>query len=143
MLPIIRTKNIPTFSDDLWGGDLLRSFFDEKTGENIPAVNIKENDDSFQIDLAAPGLEKKDFNIHLDNNLLTISAEKEFKNEEKKGDKYMRREFSYSSFSRSFTLPDTVESDKIKASHKDGVLQISIPKNEDAKKKAPKEIKIS
>jgi HSP20 family protein len=108
---------------------------------NMPAVNIVEGKEDFRIEVAAPGLEKNDFKIDLDNNVLTIISEKEMKSEEK-DDQYMRREFSYSSFSRSFALPDSVNEEKISAKHKDGVLTIHIPKKEEAKVKPVKEIKI-
>lgn len=144
MLPMLKRNrpNMPSLIDEFFGRDLMDGIFAERTGVSTPAVNVIEHSDHFQIEVAAPGLDKKDFRIDLDNNVLTVSSEKEMKNEEK-DERFMRREFSYASFSRSFSLPDAVESDKIKASHKDGVLRISIPKKEEAKRKPPKEIAIS
>lgn len=133
---------MPDFVDEFFGRNLMDDFFGKETGINMPAVNIVEGKDNFKIELAAPGLDKNDFKINVDGNVLTVSSEKK---EEKKEDdkKYMRREFSYSSFSRSFTLPDSVHEDKINANHKDGVLTIEIPKRDEAKEKPAREIKIS
>ncbi len=141
MLPMLRRSSLPDLVDEFFGRDFMGNF-DEQTGVNMPAVNIIEGKDEFNIEVAAPGLDKKDFNIDLDHNVLTISSEKK---DEKKEDnkKFMRREFSYTSFKRSFTLPNTVEADKIAATHKDGVLTISIPKKEEAKERPPRQIKIS
>jgi HSP20 family protein len=103
-----------------------------------------ETENEFKVEVAAPGMEKKDFNINLDNNVLTISSEKEETKEEKdKKGNYTKREFSYSSFQRSFTMPDSVNVDKIAAAYKDGVLNITLPKREEAKVKPAKVIKIS
>ena len=141
MLPMVRT-NWPSLVDEFFGNDLLSNVFDGYTGINAPAVNIVEGKEDFRIEVAAPGLEKKDFKINLENNVLTISSESENKKEEKDG-KYMRREFSYSSFKRSFSLPNTIESEKISATHKDGILFITIPKREEAKVKPARQIAIA
>jgi HSP20 family protein len=101
----------------------------------IPAVNITENKDDFKVSLAAPGMKKNDFNIDVQGNILTISAEREEKKEEKEED-YTRKEYNFSSFSRSFTLPDEVNKEKIEATYVDGVLNLSLPKKEEAKKAA-------
>lgn len=108
----------------------------------MPAVNIKETKDDFEVEVAAPGMKKDDFKIELDNNLLVISSEKEQKNEEQAEGEFTRREFSYQSFKRSFTLPKTIEDKKIKASYKDGVLNIILPKKEEAKEKPKRMIEI-
>lgn len=144
MLPMLRRSRttMPSLIDEFFGRDLMDSIFSDRTGISNPAVNVIENTDDFQIEVAAPGLDKKDFKIDLDNNVLTISSEKELKHEDKDG-RYMRREFSYSSFTRSFSLPEAVDAEKIRASHKDGILRISIPKKEEAKRKPPKQISIS
>ncbi len=145
MLPMRRRnrENMPSFIDEFFGKDWMDSVFSEQPGISTPAVNVKETNDDYQIEVAAPGLDKKDFKVDLDNNVLTISSEKEHKDEQKDGDKYMRREFSYSSFSRSFSLPDAVDAENIKAKHKDGILLVVIPKREEARRKAPKQIDIS
>jgi len=92
--------------------------------------------------MSAPGLEKKDFKIELNNSVLTISSEKKVENETKDDQQFTRREFSYQSFSRSFNLPETVESEKIAAKYENGILSINIPKKEEAKPKPVKQIEI-
>jgi HSP20 family protein len=143
MLPIVRktASSWPNLFDRLFNSEYLPGFFDWDGGRSVPAVNISESKKDYRIEVAAPGLAKNDFRVNLDDNVLTISSEKEVKNETKEED-ILRREFSYSSFSRCFTLPETADADKIKASHKDGVLSITIPKKEAADKPA-KEIKVS
>lgn len=138
---------IPSFFDDfftrdLWDWSLVNS---AATGTSLPAVNIVENDNEFQVEVAAPGMSKEDFQIEVDNNVLTISSEKEHSEEEKdeKG-KYSRQEFMYAAFKRSFTIPeDQVNVEKIKADYKDGLLHIHLPKKEEVKPKPVKTIKIS
>lgn len=110
----------------------------------LPSVNIKETENSYKVEMAAPGMKKQDFKIELDNNVLTISSEK---SEESQGgnenERYSRREFSYQSFQRSFTLPkEVVDEDKIEAHYREGVLQLNIPKKEKAKQKPPRKIEI-
>ena len=145
MLPMLRRSrvNVPSLMDEFFGRDLMQNFFEDQTGISMPAVNVVETNDNFRIEVAAPGLEKKDFKIDLDNNVLTISSEKEERNESQEEGKFMRREFSYSSFRRSFSLPNSVDEEKIKANHKDGILSIILPKREEAKQKPPKQISIS
>jgi len=128
--------------------DMMTNFFDHDLGDffgkrfNDPAANIIENQDSFQLEIAAPGLVKNDFKINLDNNILTISAEIEDEKREE-GKNYSRKEFYYGSFSRSFNLPKTIDLDKIKADYESGILKIALPKKEEAKVELKKEIKIS
>ena len=114
--------NEMTGINGLWGKTLT-----------MPAVNIKEDKDAFRICVAAPGLEKKDFNIDVDGNMLTISSEKE-ENKEEKDERHTRREYNYSSFNRSFTLPDAVITDKIEAVYEGGELKVILPKKDEAKK---------
>ena len=143
MLPTLRNSLLfPSLSDEFLGKNLLSDFFGKSIGFDMPAVNIAESGDAFEIEVAAPGLIKEDFKIDVHNNVLTISSEKEDKKEEE-GKNYRRREFSYTAFERSFTLPDSVDADKITASHKDGILKINIPKKEEAKEKPSRQIKIS
>lgn len=129
--------------DDFFGPELgiVRNNNFSSTNTTIPAVNIREEDDGFIVEMAAPGMAKEDFAVNLDNNILNISSEKKA---EKSIDesKYNRMEFSYQSFKRSFTLPDTVDNDKIEAKYENGVLMISIPKKEEAKPQPPKQIQI-
>jgi len=100
----------------------------------VPAVNITENVNDYNISVAAPGLKKNDFHINVDGNMLTIIAEKEETKEEKEEENYTRKEYNYSSFSRSFTLPQEVNREKIEASYDDGVLNLVLPKKEEVKK---------
>jgi len=133
----------PTFFDDFFGRDW---FFnnDPNTGSTLPSVNIKENENGYAVEMAAPGMDKKDFKVELDNNTLTISYEKEESNEDKNDEgRYTKREFNYRSFRRSFTLPNTVEADKIEAKYKEGILTLEIPKKEEAKQKPSRLISIS
>jgi HSP20 family protein len=138
-------RTFPTFLDDFFSRDWMdwnHANF-SATNTTLPAVNIKEDDDKFEIEVAAPGMKKDDFKIRLENNQLTISSEKELRNEEN-DDQYTRREFSYQSFSRTFAIPENiVEREKIDAKYKDGVLSISLPKQASARKQPPREIKIS
>jgi len=107
-------------ADDLTFNRLMKN-------ESMPAVNISETDKSFQIELAAPGMEKKDFKVAVENGVLTISAEKKEEKEEKSRN-FTRREFSFNSFSRSFTLPENVKQEDIKAHYEDGVLKLDLAK---------------
>jgi len=144
MLPALRKQNtFPGLIDEFFKGDVFPGFFlDFDRRMTTPAVNIVEGKDDFRIEVAAPGLDKNDFKINVENNVLTISAEMEDKQEEK-NEHFMRREFNYSSFSRSFTLPESMDTEKISAKHKDGILHVVIPKKEEAKEKPARSIKIS
>lgn len=125
-------------SDNFFGNRWLEKEF----AQNLPAVNIKENGKEFNIDFAVPGFEKGDFKVNVEGNILTVSAEK--KNEKKEdNERFTRKEFSYNSFSRSFTLPQTVNSEHIDAKYNDGILKLQIPKKEEAKTNSKKEIKVA
>ncbi|ALM07773.1 heat-shock protein [Sediminicola sp. YIK13] len=115
-------------------------FWNGKRGE--PALNIKETDDHFEIELAAPGFSKKDFSVTIDDGCLNIEAEKSTSKEEKEED-YTRREFSYNSFERSLQLPESVKEEAVKAQYKDGILSFNLAKKEEAKKRPPKIIQIA
>ncbi|NJO02211.1 MAG: Hsp20/alpha crystallin family protein [Bacteroidia bacterium] len=147
------TKFNPDFNDFIFPrvSTMLDNFFNRDifdstnfSSGSLPAVNIKETKDEFLVELAAPGMSKEDFKVELDHNALRISSEKKQEHEEKARDgKYSRREFSYQSFQRTFTLPHTVENDKISATYKEGILRLSIPKKEEAKEKPARVINIS
>lgn len=108
----------------------------------IPAANVIENGKAFRIELAVPGFSKDDFTIDVDDNLLSIYAEKqEEKNEEK--ERYTRKEFAYKSFSRSFTLPQNIDDAKIEAGYADGILNLTIPKKETTKDHPKKAIRVN
>jgi HSP20 family protein len=145
-MSLVRLSNqFPTLFDRFFENDLFdwsnRNY--STTDTTLPSVNIKESSEEFEVDLAAPGFVKSDFNIELNHDLLTISSEKKVENETKEGQQFARREFSYQSFSRSFTLPNTADSNNIKAKYDNGILRISIPKKEEAKPKPAKKIAIS
>ena len=108
---------------------------------SMPAVNILENKDDFKISLAVPGMKKSDFDIKVEGNMLTISSERKEEKEEQDA-RYTRKEFNYSSFSRSFTLPEGVIADKIEARYDDGILKLTLPKTEERKKISGKHITV-
>lgn len=109
--------------------------------QTVPSVNIRETEATYELELAAPGFEKADFQVKLENDLLTVAAEKK-QEENKQEGKYARKEFQYEKFSRSFTLPDTADSSHIVAKYENGVLHLSIAKKEEAKVQPPKTIEI-
>ena len=123
-------QHFPTLFDDFFNDGFVNKI---ATGTSLPAVNIKETDSDFKILVAAPGLKKEDFKINLNENVLTIYSEKKEEKEEVEKGKFTRREYSFSSFSRSFTLPGTVQSDAIEAKYENGELILSIPKKEEIK----------
>ena len=128
MVPVRRTQN--------WLPDIFNDFFDNdwmvRTNATAPAINVLENENSYDIEVAAPGMTKNDFNVHIDENgNLAIEMEKKVENkEDKKNGHYLRREFSYSKFQQTMILPDDVERDKISAKVENGVLNVIIPKVE-------------
>ncbi len=128
--------------DDFFTRDLFNWPSNSSTGTSIPKVNIYETDNEFHVEMAAPGMTKDDFKVELDNNMLTISSQKETKDEEDNKN-YQRREYSFQSFVRTFHLPDSAEAEKINAKYADGILNLVIPKKEEAKRKPAKTIKIS
>lgn len=121
----------PWFSD-VFDSIINDSFFNERFVNKVPAVNIAETENEFHIELAVPGLKKEDFKISLDKNVLSISAEKKTENVDE-GKKYSKREYSYNSFVRSFTLPEVADQAKIEAEYTDGVLKLNVAKKEEAK----------
>ena len=132
---LTRSFTTPSLFDDFFkpwnerfdNGNLLGKLM------TLPAVNVTENNDNYTVSLAAPGLKKEDFKVDVDGHMLTISSEKEVKKEEN-DEKYTRKEYSYSSFSRSFTLPEDVKQDAIDAKYENGILSIRLPRKEEAKK---------
>lgn len=140
LFPVMNNVFDDFFTRDLWNwGNNSNS----STNTTIPAVNIRETNEDFVVEMAAPGMTKNDFKVELDGNLLTISSEKENQQEVREDEKYSRREFSYQSFQRSFQLQkDVVDAEKIEARYENGVLHLVIPKKEEAKQKPPRMIEI-
>lgn len=137
-VPVLNRNNSLFFDDQIF-----RDFFSDvwNGGSIMPATNIKESDNGYMIELAAPGLNKSDFKIKVDNNMLEISSEKSQENNQEE-ERYTRREFHYSSFKRSWTLPETVDIDAISANYVNGVLNVSLPKKKEAVKNGNKFIEV-
>ncbi|MBK9276155.1 MAG: Hsp20/alpha crystallin family protein [Flavobacteriales bacterium] len=130
-----------TLVSEFFGRDMNSMFGLDEPRQALPSVNIIERDAEFKLEVMAPGYKKEDLKVNVEDNVLTVSAEK--KNEEQKdGDRFTRREFHFSSFTRSFRLPESADADRIKAEYTDGILHLSIPKVEATKPKA-KEIAVS
>ncbi|MEM7381811.1 MAG: Hsp20/alpha crystallin family protein [Bacteroidota bacterium] len=133
------TPGITTFFNDILDHDHFWKEDHNGWSSSVPAVNVSEGKDAFTLELAAPGLSKKDFKVNVDNGLLSISSERKSENEDKQ-ENYTRKEFSYQSFTRSFSLPDTIEANKIKANYANGLLQVALPKKEEKQLTAKKDI---
>jgi HSP20 family protein len=121
-----RNQTFPSVFNDFFNGSIA-DFVGGDFATNMPSVNISETEQGFQLELAAPGLAKEDFKIAMDKDRLTVSAERSMKNENKEGT-FTRREFNYSSFSRTFVLPKTVDKDRISAKYENGLLMLTVPK---------------
>jgi HSP20 family protein len=138
--PVMAGTRMPYFND------LFNDFFENVVNSdirkgNVPQVNIRETDTGYHLEMAAPGLNKEDFKISIENEVLTVSGEKKSETSEKSG-KYSRKEFSYNSFMRSFTLPEVVDTEKIMAKYENGIMMVDLPKKEEAKPKTPREVQI-
>ncbi len=127
-----KSRAVNPFFSDVFDSILNDSFLSDKLSTRVPAVNIAETENEFQIELAAPGLKKEDFKISVDKNVLSISADKKTENVEE-GKKFSKREYSYNSFTRSFTLPEVADQGKIEAEYTDGILKLNVAKKEEAK----------
>ncbi|MDT0622146.1 Hsp20/alpha crystallin family protein [Croceitalea vernalis] len=140
-MSLVKRNNLifPSLMNDIFNPDWFGGI--ENMNHNIPAVNIKENDSDFVIELSVPGFQKDDFNIELDNDVLTISSDLKKVNENKDG-KFTRKEFSHTSFKRAFTLPKTVDGGKINAQYESGILKLLVPKKEEALPKPKRLIEI-
>ena len=135
MFPTINSIFDNFFEDD--GANL----FNWRSSSAFPSVNVKDEEKNYSLEVAAPGLTKKDFNIEVDKGVLTISSETK-KEDKEETENYTRQEYSYSSFSRSFWLPEEVKENDITATYKDGILSVNVPKVKTAKKKTAKKIAI-
>lgn len=136
---------LPSIFDDMFKTDWFGGTTNVNSiGVSIPAVNIVERDDAFEVAVAAPGKLKEDFNIELDNDVLTISAEEKKESDTANNSgRFTRREFSYSTFKRAFSLPEAINTAAINANYENGVLNIVLPKKEEAKVQAKRMIEIS
>ena len=141
MLPMITRRSYKPF---LWSSLFDDDFFPvvPNRSTSMPAVNIKEDEKRFTLDLAVPGIDKKDLRIEINDDVITVSSEQKTEKEEN-ADDFKRREFSYTSFCRSFYLPENVNKEKIEANYKDGILSVVLPKDEEEKTKLSRQIKIS
>jgi len=141
MLPTItRSSYRPFYMPNLFDDDFFPTLSHRTS--SMPAVNVKEDDKNYILELAVPGMEKKDLKIDINEDVLTISSETKNESEESH-DGYKRKEFSYSSFCRSFYIPENVNRDKIEANYKDGILSVGLPKMEEEKNKITRQVKIS
>jgi HSP20 family protein len=149
-LTVRKNGGLPTLLSDYFGTSLIdKDFFDldsdlfpSRLGINVPTANITETPKEYKLELAAPGLERKDFNVEVDNQVLTISAEHEEEKNEKDGE-YSRKEYSFNSFSRSFTLPEDAREGSIDARYENGVLKVSIPKVKETPSKPALKVAVS
>lgn len=140
MMPIMRTNSwIPAVFNDLFNNEFM-----PKASATAPAINVKETDKAYTVELAAPGMKKEDFNVHINDegNLLIKMEKHEEQKEEDKSARYLRREFSYTKFEQTLILPDDVEKDQISAKVEHGVLTVELPKHEEQKVKVSRQIEI-
>jgi len=141
MLARINKSYVPAYWDDFFND----RFFNQQNSTNCkgysPAVNISEDDKGYTIEVAAPGIARKAFNLEIESDVLTISTENKESKEENKQN-FLRREFNYQTFKRSFQLPETIDQEQIKASHDAGILTLALPKKEEVVQKAPRQIEV-
>ena len=141
MTPMMRRNAawLPSVFNDLFDTDFI-----PKVNQTAPAINVKETDKAYVVELAAPGMKKEDFNVHINDegNLIIKMEQKEEKKDEDKNARYLRREFSYSKYEQTLILPDDVERDQIKARVENGVLTVELPKHEEEKVKVSRQIEI-
>ena len=148
MTPMMRRNAawLPSVFNDLFDTDFSHGVYTDmpRRGCTAPAINVKETDKAYIVELAAPGMKKEDFNVHINDegNLIVKMEQKEEKKEEDKNTRYLRREFSYSKFEQTLILPDDVEKDQIKARVEHGVLTVELPKHEEQKVKVSRQIEI-
>lgn len=130
-MSIVKRNNLvfPALMNEIFKPDWFGGM--ENLSNNVPAVNIKENEKDFELELAVPGRKKEDFNIEVDDNVMTVSSEVKNENEITE-ENFTRKEFGFTSFKRAFTLPETIDEDKIKASYEDGILKFTLPKRKEA-----------
>jgi len=141
MLARINRPYVPAYWDDFFNDKFFNQVKSTASGESRPSVNISEDDKGYIIEVAVPGIAKDKFNLEIENDVLTLSSEqKENKDEQKQN--YLRREFNYQEFKRSFELPETIAQDQINATIDAGILTLSLPKKEEEVQKAPRQIEV-
>ena len=141
MMPMMRSNNwVPSVFNDLFDVDLM-----PKANFTAPAINVKESDKSYTVELAAPGMKKEDFNVHINDegNLMIKMESKNEKKDEDKTTRYLRREFSYTKFEQTLILPDDVKREDISAKVDNGVLTVELPKVVEEKVKVSRQIDIA
>ena len=141
MLARINRHYAPAYWDDFFNDRFFNQLSHMNGKENTPAVNVSEDEKEYSIEVAAPGLSRKDFNLEIENDVLTISSGYKESKEENKTN-FLHREFNYQSFKRSFQLPDTVDQEQIRATHEEGILKLTLPKKEELVQKAYRQIEI-
>jgi len=141
MLARINRSYVPAYWDDFFNDKFFNQLKSTESNGNRPAVNVSEDEKGYTIEVAVPGIAKDDFNLEIENDVLTISTEQKENKEEQKQN-FLRREFNYQSFKRSFQLPETIDQEQIKASCDAGILTLSLPKMEEEIQKAPRQIEV-
>jgi len=141
MLARINRNYVPAYWDDFFNDKFFNQLNSTNCNGNHPAVNVSEEDKVYTIEVAAPGIARKDFNLEIENDVLTISTEKK-ENEDEKKQNFLRREFNYQTFKRSFQLPESIDQEQIKATHEAGILTLTLPKKEEEVQKAPRQIEV-
>ena len=135
---------MPRVFQGTWDSDFFNNFLNDDSSSSMPAVNVVEKEGEFGIDISIPGFDKGDVNVEVDKNTLKISAKHENKNEEMDSkDRIIRREFSATSFERSFILPENIDTEKIEAKQENGILKLSLPKRNNAPEEAVKKISVN
>ena len=141
MLARINRNYVPAYWDDFFNDRFFKQINTSGSQSHSPAVNVIEDEKSYRIEIAVPGVKREDFNIELEKDVLTISTEmKEGKEDQMPN--YLRREFNFQSFKRSFQLPETIDQENIQASHEAGILKVNLPKQEELVEKALKQIEV-
>ncbi len=141
MLAKINRSYVPAYWDDFFNDKFFNQVNSAQCAGNRPAVNVSEDDNGYNIEVAAPGVAKNAFNLEIENDVLTVSTEQKEKKDEPKPN-FLRREFNYRAFKRSFQLPEAVDQEQINASHEAGILTLTLPKFEKEVQKAPRQIEV-
>ena len=141
MLARINRNYVPAYWDDFFNDRFYKNFNTSGRQTQSPAVNVVEDEKAYRIEVAVPGVNRKDFNLEIEEDVMTISTEKKESKKDQQAN-YLRREFNYESFKRSFQLPETIDQEGIQASHEAGILTVNLPKREEVVQKAPKQIEV-